>query len=370
MSSILSHEGRSQLNLLFSNSAKAFGVNAGDPKAGQELIYQKQQAQLFFSALKQNPAASELYSATPSRPQTAEQKIVQLANPFLSMLPMIGVKEMTGQKVLVGLSGRVASRTDTSSTGERTAKRLKSTGTQNYDLKPTEFDVALGYDDIDSWAGLGQNVFEQLYMQAVRDAISIDILQTGWTGTSAAATTDISTNPLLQDLNIGWLQKIRSYNSGSQYHIGTVGTPISIGTNGTYVNLDHAVRDARQTIAIQFRNRPDLVALISEDLVSSQENTYYKTNGNSPIEKIALADGVVRKAYGGLLSIVPPFMPNGTILITPLSNLAIYFQNTSVRRVQRDWPTKNEVQDFNSMNLGYVVQDENATSLVENITLV
>jgi hypothetical protein len=32
----------------------------------------------------------------------------------------------------------------------------------------------------------------------------------GFNGTSAAATTDRSTNPKLQDVNIGWLQKIRT----------------------------------------------------------------------------------------------------------------------------------------------------------------
>ena len=228
--------------------------------------------------------------------------------------------------------------------------------------------MGITYADIDAWAKFPN--FQELYMQAVRNAIAIDMLQTGWTGTSAAASTNIGSNPLLQDLNIGWLQKLRTYNSGSQYHVGTGPTPISIGAStGVYKNLDHLVRDAVETVGLAHRDRDDLVALISRNLVASQENTYYKTNGNQPTEKIAL-EGIVRKAYGGLPSVVPPFLPNGTILITPLSNLAIYYQDSSVRRLQRDWPSKNQVQEFNSMNLAYVVQDENACSLVENITLV
>lgn len=339
----LSAQGRLILDQHFAKTAIAYGVKAGLPMAGQH------------------------FTATPSVAQTIIRKIVETANPFLASLPSIPVTEITGQKVLQGLSARVASRTDTSGAGERTPKRLLSTGTQDYALKATEFDVALSYADIDSWAKFPN--FADLYMQAVREAISNDILQAGWTGTSAAAATNIGANPLLQDLAIGWLQKIRAYNGGSQYAIGTVGVPISIGATGTYKNLDEAVHDIKQTVAVQFRNSGNLVALISDNLVASQEDVYYKTNGNTPTEKLVLS-GAITKAYGGLPSIVPPFFPSGTILITPLANLAWYYQDSSIRRLQRDWPSKNEVQEFNSLNMGYVVQEELATSLVENITLV
>jgi P2 family phage major capsid protein len=339
----LSTLAREILDQHFANTAQAFGIPVVDPKVGQH------------------------YSATPSVAQTIVKKIVETGNEFLASLNTIPVTEIAGQKVLLGLSGRVARRTDTSGAGERTPNRLSSSSTQDYALKKTEFDVALSYADIDSWAKFPN--FADLYMQAVREAISNDILQAGWTGTSAAAATDIVTNPLLQDLHIGWLQKIRAYNTGSQYAIGTVGTPISIGAAGTYKNLDQLVHDAKQSIAPQFRKRGDLVALISDDLVVSQEDTYYEVNGNTPTEK-AVMSGLITKAYGGLPSIVPPFMPDKTVLITPLKNLAVYYQDSSVRRTQRDWPTKDEVQEFNSMNMGYVVQEELAASLVENITLV
>ena len=364
----LSAQAKARLNALFAATAAQYGIAASNAIAGVEYSPSSEQAVAIFNALRNNPAASELYAATPTRRQTAELLPVQLAQPFLNQIPLIPVSEIAGQKVLVGLSGRVGSRTDTSSSGERTPKTLLSTGTQDYDAKATEFDVGITYADIDAWAKFPN--FQELYMQAVRNAIAIDMLQTGWTGTSAAASTNIGSNPLLQDLNIGWLQKLRTYNSGSQYHVGTGPSPISIGAStGVYKNLDHLVRDSVETVGLAHRDRDDLVALISRNLVASQENTYYKTNGNQPTEKIAL-EGIVRKAYGGLPSVIPPFFPNGTILITPMSNIAIYYQDSSVRRLQRDWPSKNQVQEFNSMNLAYVVQDENACSLVENITLV
>ena len=365
----LTTQGRAQLDQLFANTGAAFGQTNNAPMVGQQLVYSNELSRSYFQRLQKNPTEQAVMFNTPSRPQTAELAPVQLANPFLDSIPMIGVPQMIGQKVLVGLSGRVAARTNTASGGERTPKRLRSLGTQNYDLAFTEFDVALSYADIDAWAGLGQNVFEGLYMQAVRNAIAIDMLQTGWTGTSAAAATNISTNPLLQDVNVGWLEKIRTFNSASQYFVGTGPSPISIGATGTYKNLDQAVRAAREKLHLAHRYRDDLVALVSNNLIASQEDTYYKNNGNTPSEKIVL-DGMVRKAYGGLPSIVPPFFPDGTILVTPLANLAIYYQLGSVRRLQRDWPSKSEIQDFNSMNLAYVVQDEFATCLIQNIMLV
>jgi P2 family phage major capsid protein len=343
MGHALSAQGRQVLDQHFKRTANAFGIAAGIPMAGQH------------------------FAAIPSVAQTIIKKIVESANPFLASLPMIPVAELKGQKVLLGVSGRVARRTDTSSTGERVPKRLADTGVQDYELFKTEFDVALSYADIDAWAKFPK--FADLYMQAVREAISNDILQIGWTGITAATATNLISHPLLEDVNIGWLQKIRAYNSGSQYAIGTVGTPITIKSNGTYLNLDEAVHDIKQTIAVPFRKRGDLVALISDDLMVAAEDAYFHTQGNTPTEK-ALLGGSITKAFGGLPTVTPPFFPDGTILITPLSNLAVYYQDSSVRRLQRDWPPKDEVQEFNSMNMGYVVQEEQAASLVENITLV
>jgi hypothetical protein len=52
--------------------------------------------------------------------------------------------------------------------------------------------------------------FHQRWTNAVAKAIALDRIMIGFNGTSAAATTDRSTNAKLQDVNIGWLQKIRT----------------------------------------------------------------------------------------------------------------------------------------------------------------
>lgn len=307
----------------------------------------------------------EQFSATPSVAQTIVKKIVEAGGSFLNQINVVPVSELKGEKVMLGLSARVASRTDTSSTGERVAKNLAATTAIPYELFATEFDVALKYGLIDSWAKFPN--FAALYMQAVREAIANDMVQVGWTGTSAATATNISNNPLLQDLNIGWLQKIRVFNSGSQYVNGTVQDPVALGDTD-FVNLDVLAHIAKQRIPVQFRNRPDFVLLVGSDILAYQEETYYQTNGNTPVQKAAI-NGLITRAFAGLPTFSPPFFPQGTVLITPLKNLSIYYQDTSVRRTQKDHPEKNQIEDFNSVNQGYVIEEEYATSLIETVTL-
>lgn len=344
----LSAHARQCLDRHFANTARAFGVPVGNPSAGQH------------------------YAATPSVAQTIYEKIVEDGNPFLSRINVVPVSELKGDKVGMSLTGRVASRTDTSGAGERTPKHLANTDAKGYELYPTEFDVALKYALIDAWAKFPD--FAARYMRLVRQAIGNDMLQTGWTGTSVAATTNIGANPLLQDLNKGWLQHIREFDSGSQRLLGGakgVAGAVTLGESdeaiGGFVNLDVLAQAAREMLPIYHRNNPNLVLIAGSNVLSYQQETYYKTNGNTPTEK-AVLNGEITRAYDAMPSFYAPFFPASSILVTTLSNLSIYYQDSSVRRLQKDKPEKNEVQDFNSVNLGYVVEDEELCALVENIT--
>ncbi len=345
---MLSAQARAKLEQHFANTAKGFGVPAGNPAAGQH------------------------FAATPTVAQTIYDKIVEDGNPFLQRLNVIPVSELKGEKVGMSLTNRVASRTDTSGAGERTPKHLVDTAAKGYELFATEFDVALKYSLIDSWAKFPD--FAARYMRMVRQAIGNDMLQTGWTGTSVAATTNIGTNPLLQDLNKGWLQLIREYNSGSQRLLGgTKGTAgaVTLGESneavGGFVNLDVLAQAAREMLPIYHRTNPNLVLIAGYNILSYQQETYYKNNAGTPTEK-AVMNGEITRAYDSLPSFYAPFFPASALLVTTLDNLSIYYQDSSVRRLQKDKPEKNEVQDFNSVNMGYVIEDEQKCAFIENIT--
>ena len=124
----------------------------------------------------------------------------------------------------------------------------------------------------------------------------------------------------------------------------------------------------RQRLPDQFRDDPSLVLLVGSDVLAYQEKIYHELNGNTPSEKRVMNGRLLTKAYAGMPTFSPPFMPGKTLLITPLENLSIYYQESSVRHRQKDKMERKEVQDFNSVNQAYVVEDFLATSLFENIT--
>lgn len=306
------------------------------------------------------------FTATPTIAQTLNEKITEAGEPFLRMINTFGVKQVSGSKIYMGLSGTISGRTDTSGSSERVARRLVGLSDQPYTLKKVDSDAAIEYDKIDTWAEFPN--FREMYQRLVNKAIADDRLRTGWHGTSAAATTNRTNNPLLQDLNVGWLQKLRDYNSGSQYLEGTVNAPIALGS-AQYPGLDTLVHDAKAFIDIVFRGRNDLFALISDDLMEAEERAYYAANARKPTEKQIMIDGQTFMKYGGLPAMVPPFFPDGTILITPLKNLSVYWQTSSWRRQQIDNPKKDQYEDFNTRNEGYVVEEERAAALIEGITI-
>ncbi|MGZ4994102.1 MAG: phage major capsid protein, P2 family [Methylobacter sp.] len=307
----------------------------------------------------------ETYTATPSVAQTLNEKIIVDGNWLLPLINVVPVTEMSGDKIFMDLAAPVTSRTDTSGTGERSAKRLLSLSNKTYQLYKTESDVALTYSQIDSWAKFKN--FIEMYAKKVTKAIGNDRVKIGFHGTSAATATNLTTNPNLQDVNKGWLQIIREFNGGSQYTIGTSGVPVQLGGD-TFKNLDVLVGSAIDMLAEQFREDPDLIVFLGRSVLQYTRNQYYAANGNTPTEKAKVNDATTMTTYGGLPALTPPFFPSNGLLVTSLNNLSIYWQETSWRRQQLDNPKRDQYEDFNSRNEGYVVEVEEKTAFIENIT--
>ncbi|SUD65897.1 phage major capsid protein, P2 family [Pandoraea pnomenusa] len=76
-----------------------------------------------------------------------------------------------------------------------------------YVCTQTNFDSHLKYSKLDAWAKFPD------FQTRVRDALlkrqALDRICIGFNGVSRAATSDRVANPLLQDVNKGWLQKYR-----------------------------------------------------------------------------------------------------------------------------------------------------------------
>jgi len=295
---------------------------------------------------------SKQFAVTPVAEQRLQDKIVEQSK-FLGKINVLGVDEIMGEVVLGSASGPATGRTDTDEEDkERKPVDLVGLEKNGYELKATESDVSIKYKTIDAWAKFPD--FLERYGRYVQQRIASDRELIGWFGEQAAATTNRTTNPLLQDVNIGWMQIMRARKSGN---ILTEGKKqpgeIRIGAGGDYFNLDHVVSDL--LLGIPEHLREGVVALIGSELVGKEKATLFKTIGEKPTEK-TLAHAAMDN-FGSLDWETPTNFPARGLVLTSLDNLSIYHQSGSWRRQVLENPKKNRVEDYNSRNEGYVVEE-------------
>lgn len=300
-------------------------------------------------------SVAEAFTVTPTIAQTLQTKIVE-QDTFLQKINTFPVTELKGQKVLGAVAGVLGKRTNTDA-NDRVPQEVLDLGSKDYELHSTEFDTYIKYATVDSWAKFPQ--FQEMYAQWVRKAIAMARVRTGWYGTSAAAVTNSVTYPNGEDINKGWFQLMRDYDTGSHWMLeGATTDEIRIGAGGDYENLDAAVHDCRQMLDPIYRERGDLVVMIGSDLLASDKATLYVAQGATPSEKERIANEKVTKMYGGLPVITPSGFPSRGLFITTYDNLSWYYQDTSVRRQVVDNPKRNRVEDYTSVNDAYVVENE------------
>nr|VXZ92016.1 phage major capsid protein, P2 family [Klebsiella pneumoniae] len=72
---------------------------------------------------------------------------------------------------------------------------------------------------------------------------------------------------------------------------------------------------------------------------------------------------------GGLQAVRAPYFPANALLITRPDNLSIYWQEDTRRRSVIDNPKRDRIENFESVNEAYVVEDYRCAALVENIQM-
>lgn len=312
--------------------------------------------------------ATEKFNVTPSVQQTLETK-VQESSDFLSKINNVGVIEQKGDKLGLGIGSTIASRTDTTG-ADRVPTDPTTLDDTGYDCIQTNFDTAIRYAKLDAWAKFPN------FQQRLRDVIlrrqALDIITIGFNGTSRAATTNRVANPLLQDVNKGWLQRYRDDAPARVLdEVAAASGVVQIGdavtaANG-YKNLDALVMDAvNNLIEPWYREDTELVVILGRDLLADK---YFplvnKVQDNS--EKMAADLIISQKRVGGLSAVRAPFFPNGKLMITRLDNLSRYYQEGARRRTIVDNAKRDQIENYESSNDDYVVEDYGLGCLVENI---
>lgn len=332
----------------------------------------RNETRLVFTALAAQIAllngvasATEKFNVSPSVQQTLETAM-QESSDFLGRINLIGVIEQTGEALMLGVNGPIASRTDTAGGNRRTPAQRQALSKDSYACVQTNYDSAFPYSLLDAWAKFKD--FQVRLTNAIIQRQALDRIMIGFNGVSAAAATNRDTYPLLQDVNIGWLQKIRTKAVDRVLNEGVVGSgKVTVGATGDYKTLDGLVFDAVQMLDPWHRTRPDLVVLVSRDLMHEKLLKAVEKGAASNQEENAAQEVVSRARLGGLPVVDAPFFPEGTVLVTFLKNLSIYWQEGARRRHLKDEPEYDRIADYQSSNDAYVVEDFGAVALVENI---
>lgn len=306
------------------------------------------------------------YTISPTAVQTMYDEIAQNTE-LLQKINLRPKTEKVGE--VIGLSsGLIGSNTDTTGAGkERKPKPIHNLSGRKYSLEKTNFDAALRYDEIDQWAHLTD--FPKHVNKKIAESIALSLVTIGMNGTSRADDSDASANTMLQDVAKGWLQKMREENKARC--IGTAGTSVTSVPHGpgatNYKNLDAVVTDALNIMDERFADRSDFVVLTSRRTVGDKYLRIVNKSGNTATEIEAGGRLNKERTLGGLPVMYVPNMPQNTLLITPLSNLSIYYQISGERRLIVDNPRKDQLESLQSKNIDFIVEEYGAAVLIENL---
>ena len=313
------------------------------------------------------PSATEKFTVAPNVQQTLESKI-QESSDFLGKINIIGVTEQQGEKIGLGVSGPVASTTNTATTDRATAD-IATEDSKGYNCTQTNFDTHITYAKMDAWAKFPD--FQTRLRDAILKRQALDRIMIGWNGTSRAATSDKATSPLLQDVNIGWIKKYKTDAAARvMSEVVAASGVVNVGATGDYKNLDALVFDAvNNLIESWYQEDPELVVVCGRALMADKYFPIVNTT-QAPTEQLAADLIISQKRIGNLPAVRVPYFPANALMVTRLDNLSLYWQEGARRRTVLDNAKRDRIENYESSNDSYVVEDFGCGCVVENITLV
>ncbi|WP_333669436.1 phage major capsid protein, P2 family [Acinetobacter guillouiae] len=305
------------------------------------------------------------FNVLPSVQQKLETKI-QESSAFLGLINVFLVEQMSGERIGMGISGPIASRTNTD-VEDRQTNDPTTLDSRKYLLQETDFNTHIKYSKLDQWAK-----FQDFYVRfrsVIVQRQALDRIMIGFNGVKIAAKTDIVANPMLQDVNKGWLQKQREENPQRILSSGATVGKITIGKNGDFKNLDALVMNITDEFIAPWHQNADLVVICSRKL---QSDKYFplvnKDQENS--EKLAADIIISQKRMGNLPVYAVPFFPEDAILVTTFDNLSIYVQESARRRTIIDNAKRKRVENYESSNEDYMIEDLELCAMAEKIEIL
>ena len=297
------------------------------------------------------PGVAQTFAVAPAIQQKLETRI-QESSGFLKLVNIVPVDDPQGERLVLGTTGPIASRTNTTTTDRATVDAASLEGV-GYQCVQTNYDTHVRYDTLDMWAKFPD--FQLRLASAIQQQCARDRLMIGFNGTSAAATTNRTTAPELQDVNKGWLQYLRENAAARVMTRGAVAGKITVGAVGDYSSLDGLVYDATTSLLDPWHaGAGDLVAIVGRGLMHHKLFPLMEQTASSEM----LAADIVRSQakLGGIPAVAVPYMPDNSVLITSCSNLSIYYQAGARRRNMNDNPARDRIETYESSNDAFLIE--------------
>lgn len=345
-----------------------------------------------YAALAQNYGLSSVdqvhqeFAIDPSMEQRIEAKQTEEVS-FMGQINVAPVDELQGQVLGLFAARMIGSGIGAANT-RRTPVDVSGLDSRQFQLFETLFDTMMPWSKIDTWAKFPN--FLALYSAAVAIATAQTRISIGFNGESRfvpPANSDPLANPMGEDLNVGWLQKLRLERPdhvmgralvgapGAQTATGAA-VPVEIGAAETYKNIDALAYDLIAGMPSWARKSTELVVIVSQDLVDEKYFPMINRplaatiDGGKSTSDQVISDIVMSvKQIGGRPAAAVPFFPDKTMVITPLKNLSLYYQSGARRRYVKDEPEfRRGLVDYNSSNEGYAIESTDHMVMAENIT--
>lgn len=303
---------------------------------------------------------------------SVQQRFIEVqgqSSEFLGKINIVQVQELKGEALYLDDDQLIAGRTDTSGDGVRKPRVIGKKDKITYELFQTDYDTALPYKQIRQWVRFPD--YQKRLSSYIAKLQARSRLKIGFNGTRAADTTDPVANPMGEDANIGWLQKVREYKNGLRVlDSGDTPNKITIGTGGDYQNLDAMVFDLIETKIEEWeRDREDLVVICGRKLLSDK---YFPLINKDTDEQNQLARDLIisQKRLGNLQAARAPYFPANALMVTSFSNLSIYEQEGQRHKYFKDAPEKNQYENYEDVPEAYVIENFSAIALAENIEIL
>lgn len=308
-------------------------------------------------------AKDGMYFSIDAPKETKLKKAIMESSDFLKKINILDVQQIKGQAVTVG--------SDKLSTG-RDKERFKGTTPDisgyEYELSVTDTVIHITWARLAEWANSGgQKEFEKKLMEYVTEQVGADMLRVGWNGTHAEKITDPAKYPNGEDVNEGWHARIKRLapsqivgasfdNDESEIYFDPDGTRDAAGNPlFDYKTVDAMASDLiNNVLHPAFRNAPDLVVLVGQNIVAAAQYRLY-TEADKPSEHNAAQK--LDKSIAGRPAYVVPYFPGNRMVVTSLKNLSIYTQKGTKRRKTKDNDDLGRVESFLWRFEGYVVEE-------------